>query len=284
MDSVRMVLKCAGYSLKKMLILPRLYMVLAFLLFILESHSLSLYTFMRDYDLPVNAWGLFAIVLSNGYNAAMIGIGAIVLFSDAPFYDGMQQSILHRVGQKKWLIGQVIHIALGTLTYMALVFLLQILLVMPYVEFGNDWGSVLSTIVYTSTADEYNLTLTPPTILMMVFSPLSAFGLSVVLRASVLVICVLIMFIVNTVFRSRFGAVIVTFILLLDMTEYLPGAFRWLSISSFARLSALDHGYGAAYPGLSWAACVIFACLLLSLGGVIATGRRFDVADLAKEK
>lgn len=284
MDSARMMLKCAGYSLRKMLVQPRLYMVLAFLLFNLENHSLSLYAFMRDYEVTVNAWGLFAIVLSSGYDAAMIGIGAVVLFSDAPFYDGMQQNILSRVGQKKWLIGQCIHVVVGTLAYMVLVFLLQVLLVTPYVEFGNDWGSALSTIVYTTTADEYSLTLTIPTILMEEFTPLGAFGLSVILRAGVLVICVLIMFIANTVFRSKFGAVIATFILLLDMTEFMPGAFRWLSISSFARLSVLDHGYGGAYPGLSWAACVIIVCLLISLGGVIATGRHFDVADLAKEK
>ncbi|MEA4898542.1 MAG: hypothetical protein VB065_11575 [Eubacteriales bacterium] len=279
MGNARGGLRSGLYSLRRMLTKPQLYMALATMFLFLESDVSMLYAFTRDYELRMNVWGFIAMVLSNPYYGTIVSIGAIVLFADAPFYDEMQQDILCRIGQKKWITGQILYVFAGTAIYMGLLFAMKALLLAPYVEFGNDWGDALSTIVYTSVAQEY-AAMDFYEIILEEFTPLSAFFLSTALRMAVIVTCVLSMFAINTASRTKYGAAAAVFILLLDVTDFLPRVVRRLSISTLARLSAFDYGYSPGEPTLPLAIGVLVGCLIVSIGVVVAIGRRFDVADL----
>ncbi len=277
MDSVRTTFTICGYGLIKLVTSSKLYAVLLFLGIHFSLFLDPLRAFLEAHGASINLAGLFAMVLSHGYNAAWISLGAVVLFSDAPFIDEAQQGILLRTGQRLWLWGQIAYIAAAAFLYMALLVLLIALPLIPYVHIGAEWCAPIYTFVTSETQPFYALNFSA--IVMEAYGPLGAFALSFFLRYLVLVIVALVIFIVNSAARTKLGALAGAFVLLIDTLNNMDLRMHMLSVSTLSRLDMMDYGFTPDYPSVAYsvAAVVLAAAAMIAL--TVFVGKRVDVVD-----
>lgn len=283
MDKLRLSWKCCAYSLGKLKAKPILLALLLVMFLYMEELLRPVRNFLSDYGLSVNVLGMFAFLLSDTSFALAAGIGLILLFGDAPFFDDAQRSVFIRTGQTAWIYGQILYIFAATALYLLALFLLQCLALLPYAGFGTGWGRALNTLALTEKAAKYLVTVPFPVLILDQFGPVSGFFTAFALRWLVFVICAMAMFWANIAFRSKFGS-LVTFIILL-MDPMIQGFFEFkyyiYSITSLARLNVLNFGYNPYYPKFPLEMTVLGLSLFAIMALIIAFGKRRDIADVA---
>ncbi len=82
----------------------------------------------------------------------------VLLLSDAPFRSRQQQFVLQRVGKRIWAAGQLLYLFLACLVFTLLLWVLTwIFLFLPRLEWGWDWGPVLTTVAASGISPEYGV-------------------------------------------------------------------------------------------------------------------------------
>ena len=145
MISLKRVWLCCRMSFSKWIVSPRIYAVLFFsLLFVyVNTHGVAEYAAVMGR--ASSPW-TFPFYVGTDIMVLVYGTITILLFCEAPFYDGQTPYILIRMHRLEWLLGQILYILMTSVVYTLVMILLHVLVLIPHVEWNTDWGAVLRTL------------------------------------------------------------------------------------------------------------------------------------------
>lgn len=177
--------------------------------------------FSKMIGVKVTQWVFPALftdyIISMGVSKVIILIGVIFLFCDAPFVDELYPSVVLRSGYKAWCMGQILYISVASFIYALFILLLTVIRFIPYIQFSNEWGKVISTLAFTDAKDSYALEILFSNEVIKGYTPIKAELLTFILFWIVSVMIGLILFVFNTFKKFKsIGAVISLVLILVD--------------------------------------------------------------------
>lgn len=177
--------------------------------------------FSKMIGVKVTQWVFPALftdyIISMGVPKVIILIGVIFLFCDAPFVDELYPSVVLRSGYKAWCMGQILYISAASFIYALFILLLTVIRFIPYIQFSNEWGKVISTLAFTDAKDSYALEILFSNEVIKGYTPIKAELLTFILFWIVSVMIGLILFVFNTFKKFKsIGAVISLVLILVD--------------------------------------------------------------------
>lgn len=128
-------------------------MVLAFFTYLYVS---PVKDFSIRMNYPTTPW-LWFFLFSGLYYDVIILLGAIYLYSQAPFLNRGQMYIFMRIGRVEWIRLQLFKIVNTALIYVFFLFGVTVIIMSPYIEFQGGWGKVLYTLSMTNAGDSIGL-------------------------------------------------------------------------------------------------------------------------------
>lgn len=118
---------------------------------------------------------LFPFFLNGKFCAAVVFAGILLFFVDAPFYDKDKLFVMIRCGRTKWITGQFFYIIFVSIGYMLCWVGISVLMLIPRIDFSNEWGRVWTTLALTDKAYELGLSFYVTPELVMNYQPVRAF-------------------------------------------------------------------------------------------------------------
>ncbi len=190
-------------------------------------------------DFPPPAWHTGAFIT--------VYLGFVLLLSDAPFRSRQQQFVLQRVGKRIWAAGQLLYLFLACLVFTLLLWVLTWIFLLPRLEWGWDWGPVLTTVAASGISPEYGVWGLEYECMRNV-APLAAtawvFGMMVgvsFLLGEIMILC-------NLWLKKGIGLAVVTSFALLPFlvvitanTPYAARKLLWISPLSWLNLSLMGQ-------------------------------------------
>ncbi|MDR0515270.1 MAG: hypothetical protein LBG81_08965 [Coriobacteriaceae bacterium] len=229
---------------------------------------------------------VFPFLTGGEVNQLIIIVGALFLFSDAPFVGESQLFVLARTGRRPWVLGQALYIAGASACYVAVLLALSLIFLAPVSTMGTEgWGKVLTTLCYTDAGAAFHLGFTVPEKVLTSLTPAAALGLQLMLEWMAVAIVGLVVFTVNLFAPVKAGVFAGGLMALFDLlvTNALPFALYGFSPVSLARLPVLDFAGNNPYlPTVGWAVGFDL-CLLATLVAFLAVVARRTVIDIAPE-
>lgn len=112
---------------------------------------------VKGLDYPASPWFILS-VMTNDFMCAAVGLGAVYLFSGAPYLNrnGMYQMI--RVGKRRWAAAQLGSILVSSFSFTLSLFLMGLLHQLPRIDWTVSWGKMLHTLSLTNAAQEFDVT------------------------------------------------------------------------------------------------------------------------------
>ena len=236
---------------------PKYLAVALYLVLYMWNSTRGYVSYSRDVGYSIRPW-LFPLLPGSPQFFLFIYIAFVLLLSDAPFRNRQQQFVLQRVGKRSWLAGQLMYLFVTCLLFTALLWLLSWIFLLPCLEWGWDWGPVLTTAATTQIDYSYGLwSLTYAC--MQGATPLEATAWVFCMMVGVSFLLGEIMVACNLWLKKGVGSVVVTgFALMpyiirrLSDTPYAGRLLLWISPLSWLDRSLMGHvnqglpSYGSA--------------------------------------
>lgn len=181
----------------------------------------------------------FAFQMDDSVTRMLFYFGIILLLCNAPFVDEQQLFVLSRIGRAKWFLGQILYILLANVIYFSWMFLVSIIVFVPWVAPSAKWGDIWINLAHNSVLA--GVMLHEETV--MFFPPIEACLITFLLNVFAGFIIGLIIFAANMGANRIFGAAIsigiVVFsnlidVVWLDKLQYVS-IIHWTNIVVFTR-------------------------------------------------
>ena len=255
MDKLRKAALCCRHNYQKWLSSPRM-LALALLIWLAMDASVGeLANFARRQDLMITALGVYPLLSSNLFIKLLINMGGLMLFCNAPFVDEMQPYLILRCGRGAWTIGQLMYIISGVLLYLIMLNGVAWLYLGGRGIFNNEWSNGLRTLMYLEGMEGSPLFFSVDPKLVLYFTPLNAWLMSMALDFMGLILVAGTTFIVNQAFSSNKGVIAAGILLLTDPVvaeSSYPLLWFW-SPMTLTRITNLDMGYLPTKPDIQYA-------------------------------
>lgn len=276
---ISVILSIAQNGVKKWLINPRIYLIATLLIAYFHSRISQIYRFCEHYDTKISPY-LFPYFLSDDHVVLIASLGALLLFCDAPFIDSEQPYIVLRSGRKRWVMGQVCYIALSSMIYTLFMYLVTIVLLLPWMEFSMEWGKVIGTLAQTTIGSGFGVTIEFDRYIFLGYSPISALLLSFLLCFSVVFFLGVLMFYLNLRANRMVGTIVGAILILwqLVIRKTSTVLIRYSPIS-WMKLAQIDINGTTLYPNLVYVlvALYIMIVILVALSVLCMCKKDIDV-------
>lgn len=191
---------------------------------------------------------------------------SLALFANAPFRDEMNDLITARSGRTALALGNCLYILMTAAFYVVMLFIIQMLICLPYTRLSLNWDSLLRAITIGALPEGISLLFYPDGWVMSQFSPLAALSLSMALETLCVFLLGLLVYLGNRLFRRPVGLWTSGALVMLDITIYNILSSRWYRYSplGMARLSmyqSMSLSYSLRFFALT--AAIIIASLIL---------------------
>lgn len=222
----------------------------------------------RDFLISVNEKAtpfLFPFLFSNKYLAALMFAGVVLFFIDAPFYDKHQLFVVMRSGKEKWILGQALYIVSVSVLYMIFLVIMSVIMLIPHIMFGKDWGRIWTTLAVTDATYDMGTPFNVSGKILFKYSPIQAimivFGLGILICA----FYGFFMWCLNLFFGKIISlSVTLASIILVIRIQYFPAWVMYVVPSAWADLSVLSE---YAFHKISiFRAAIILILAILCLG------------------
>lgn len=276
-DTIKAIFFIAVNGVKKWRTSPRIFLIVILLGAYFHSRISPLYSFCAQYAIGVSP-GLFSFLMSDAHVVLIVSLGALLLFCDAPFIDLEHPYIILRSGKRKWAVGQITYIAISSAVFTMYLFLLTLLLLLPYLEFGKEWGKAIGTLVLTGAGMDFNVTIPFGQYIYFGYSPVAAVLLSLFLCFSVVFFLGILMFYlnlrINRMTGSITGAMLILWQLVIPKTN--TNLIRYSPIS-WMKLEEIDRNGTTVYPNLIYVLVVLYGMAILLAVLSILCMRKKDI-------
>lgn len=276
MVNIRKSFSVCIHNVRKWATNPRIYILGILLILFVYTYVNPITNFSKIMGYRVTPWA-FPFISNFIYSQLVMMLGIVFLFCDAPFTDAGQPYFLIRSGRIQWGLGQVFYIMLGTALYFLFIALASILVLAPNMFFSVGWGKILGTLAQTNAGRFNNIYLPVSNQILTLYTPIQAFGLSLLLEWCAGTMLGLIIFIINMNFSRAMGVIASSAVVLLDFVIYstFPSYMNHFSPVSMARLTTLDTSGLSPRPTNQYA-YIFFAVgiILLSIIAVLSVRKR----------
>ena len=265
MRNVFCVWRIARLQLLKGLSQAKIWVVLLFVPLVLQPALAPVLSMSADVGESITIMGV-VFIFSDIYNSALsvlFNVGAVLLFSDAPFFDAQQQQCMLRVDSRTWITAQMLYMLCLSILYTLYWIVCTGLILAPRISLSLEWGPVWKTLAFTNAASQYHVTLDCPISLIRQYSPLQSFLLSLTLKTTLCLLFGCIAMFLNLWTKSRCG---IYACLALVMQDYmtmngLGMPYIWFAPASMSRLSMLD-AIGTNIQPMPWQALGILLSVI----------------------
>lgn len=238
------------YQISRLLHNPRLYVIIFCNFIFLWSLLASFRQFLEAYNGTVTPF-LFPFLFTHASVVFCFLSGIVILFSNAPFFDRTQMFLTIRTGKTIWAMGQIFYLALGSLMYFGLLYLMSILFLVPHLSFSLEWGSAWNTLAKTDLGLEYGVEIAVSTDMINQFRPLEAIGYTLLMGVLNSVLIGLILFAGNLFFRREVGiAAAMLLILAPYRLVFMPTFLHYIVTTAWMDPRYIFHVWG--YKGPTW--------------------------------
>lgn len=260
---IGVIFSIAQNGIKKWLTNPRVYLIAVLLIAYFHSRISPLYLFCEHYGTKISPY-LFPYFMSDDHVVLIASLGALLLFCDAPFIDSEQPYIVLRSGRKKWVAGQIAYIAISSTLFTLFLYLLTLLLLLPWLEFSTEWGKAIGTLAQTTTGYDLGITITFDRYIFFGYSPISATLLSLLLCFSVVFFLGMLMFYLNLRINRMVGTIAGALLILwqLVIRKTATALIRYSPIS-WMKLGQIDMNGTTVYPNLAYVLIALYAMIVL---------------------
>ncbi|SET04171.1 hypothetical protein [[Clostridium] polysaccharolyticum] len=93
---------------------------------------------------PLNSLEPFIATVNSEILVIIVPAVFLALFSDFPKMDGSTLFFVHRIGKINWILGQILFVAYGIMTYVGILFLGSFLPVMTSTFWADKWSNVVT--------------------------------------------------------------------------------------------------------------------------------------------
>lgn len=221
---------------------------------------------------PVRPW-VFPILPGSPENFIPVFLAFALLISDAPFRNRQQQFVLLRVGKGPWIGGQLLYVFLSSVVFTGVLWVLSWIFLLPNLEWGTDWGVVLTTAAVVAGQGAY----TPLDVVYGCIKGISPMAATLWVAGVMIAVCFLlgmIMVLCNLWIRKGVGTVVVCGLIILPFiisvfahTPYFQKQLLWISPVSWLDRSLMGNSH-QNLPSYSYAALMPIG-LSIVLGLVI---------------
>lgn len=245
----------------------RVWVIAILMVIFTQSFTKEIGDFAELVQIPVSPW-IFPFLYNQRYVKLLFFFPLILLFCDAPFLDDNQPYVIARSGRFAWSLGQIAYVVFGSGVYFLFLILCTILLNFPHMMFTMDWGKVIGTLSSTDAASQIGVKTAISSHIIRYFTPLSAMWFTWLLSWLSGVFLGLVIYVVNTVTKTRvMGVLAASFFLVLDAVVLgFPG---WMHFSpvSWSNLDFIDIGGITSYPNITYvfSAYGVLICVLIVL-------------------
>lgn len=247
--------------LRRLLMQPKLYLVIILLTTILDEYVGSARHIAQQYSISVNAYGSFACLLSYSYLMLWIVLGYLVLVSDVPFVSEITLFESIRITPQQSLIARILYIFTTSILYVILVFLIASLIQFASFLHPFEWDKALRTMSLKQAVGDAYLYI--PSVILSAYSPIRAWSLACGLLICALTSMGLMMLLGSLLIDKRIVISIAGIIAALDFAVFygvLPDNVYYYSPLSWCRIELpLNADFYVSYPSASY-------CLLMLVG------------------
>lgn len=255
---------------------PKYVIVLLYMILYMWYITHGFVDFGRELGYPVRPW-LFPILPASPENFIPVFLAFAFLVSDAPFRNRQQQFVLLRVGKGAWIGGQLLYVLLSSVTFTAVLWLLSWIFLLPNLEWGDDWGAVLTTAAVLEGQGAY----TPLQVVYGCIKGISPTVATLWVAGVMVAVCFLlgmIMVLCNLWTRKGVGAVVVCGFIILPFlisifahTPYFQKRLLWISPVSWLDRSLMGNSHQnlPSYTYAAWMPIGLSIALGLLITGTI---------------
>jgi hypothetical protein len=239
------------------------------LLAIILTHSFSKgYTeFCTSVGMKITPW-IFVFLFAQRIMKILFFLPLILVLCDAPFISDDHPYLLMRSKRLAWGTGQILYVLIATGLYFLFIFLLSVLLNLPWIEFSAGWGKVFGTLGGTNAAQAMELS---PVFVnqrtLHYFVPVQAAYFTFALSWASGVFLGLLIYALNSITNNKgIGVAAACFFLVFDaaFSKY-PVACRFSPVT-WSTLSLIDIGNTTDYPSIRYIVFGYGFLILLLIG------------------
>lgn len=198
-------------------------------------------TFCINFDEQINPW-IFTFLMSDLLIHMNLTFGGLALLSDAFNNNNFIEKEKSK-GAAKGIFQNFGLILMCTLIYTIVLYILSLLVFLPFVKFGTTWGTVISTFGKTQNYSSPYIPVFEITRgIVETYHPIFANFISLLLFWLYLVFLICFMNMLNLLVNSKYaGGMIALYIALFDISinNDLPTKLYWYSPGSLSRLGLL---------------------------------------------
>lgn len=142
--SSKRILLCAKTEYIKWINNPRMLLLAVIVVFINQFIIQPLQQHAQEMGQPLNVLEPFIATVNSEILVIIVPAIFMALFSDFPKMDGSTLFFVHRIGKFNWVMGQILFILYGILTYVTVLFLGSTLPVAGSSFWADGWSNVVS--------------------------------------------------------------------------------------------------------------------------------------------
>ncbi len=242
------------------------YRMLMLLLLICASISqfcAEINSFSSSIGEQTNVVGILPYMYNNNksYFRLIIQLGIILMFSNAPFKTDNSLFSIMRTGYVKWCIGQILYIIGASVIYVVSLFLLTNIFCIQTLGYSNSWGKTFATLRMVT---DFIYPITEK--IQLLYSPLEAFGHTVLLVLMLSVFLGLLIFLMSSLIGKSSGLILAVGLVLLGlMPDFcsIPALIAKLSPCSLTQIGLLDKTGMTLYPSVVYAYTVLGSSIVI---------------------
>ena len=278
MGKVIRIFSCCAQNLRKWPSNPRIYVLGLLLIGFLFEWVRPIADFSSAVHVSVTPWVFPYLSLSQKV-LLLIMLGIVLLFCDAPFIDAHQPYVIIRSGKRDWLLGQILYIMVASALYFLFIALISTLLMLPNLTFSSEWGKIFGTLALTDAGSQFKINLPISYKLQLTYTPIAAMAWSFFLNWLIGTFLGLLMFVLNMRFTREIGAIVATFLVILQYFCFSANGFLLWHFSpvSWASLENLDITHTSALPSITYAVSVLIGLNLILILLAVIFIRKKDI-------
>lgn len=186
MKTLKSVFRVCLYQIRRWADNLRIYIVLLCIFIFLSTYLIPVRNFINAVNEPATPF-ILPLLLSNGFLSAILFLGVILLFCNAPFYDSNQIFILMRTDKIIWAYGQVLYIVFTSVFYMVCLVAISILVLLPDILLRNEWGRIWTTLASTDASVQFLIPFQVNYAFLINYKPVQA--MTIILVMGTLICC-----------------------------------------------------------------------------------------------
>ena len=275
MKSFRTSLRICMQNIRKWSSSSRIWIIIIMSLLFVFTYTKGITLVSNNLNEKVSPW-IFPFLWTYRYMKILFFMPVIFIFCDAPFIDTNQVYVMIRTKRRTWSVGQLLYIMIGSLLYILILMAATILFHFTHMQWSNQWGNVLGVAGTTNILSILNVNYSSIYIspaIINYFSPLQAIFFSVILLWLSMVLLGLLIYVVNSLTKTKLAGVTVAGFLIL-LTAVVDGypKLTWFSPISWNSLNNIAIGKTSAYPNIDYVLTmyILFDVILTALALILS--------------